>query len=267
VITSLAKTAGACLLALTALFGCATATAPDGLPRDRVTTSDQPDADRRARVRLELAGGYYSRGQFETALDEVKQALAVKPDLGEALNLRGLIYSALGDERLAEESFRRALQVNPRDADAMHNYAWFMCQRQRYPEAIAMFQQAVAQPQYSALARSQMALGVCQGRAGALADAERSLSRSYELDPTNPATAVNLSDVLYRRGEFERARFYIRRVNSITDLSSAQTLWLAARIERKLGNTSAVRDFGQQLRNRFPQSSEALAYERGRFDE
>jgi type IV pilus assembly protein PilF len=248
------------------MLGCA---APEGEPtgRDRVTASDQTDADRRARTRLELASAYYGRGQYETALDEVKQALTAKPDLWEGWNLRGLIYATLGDDRLAEDSFKRALQLNPRDGDTMHNYAWFLCQRQRYPESIPLFQRAINQPQYASVSRSLMTLGVCQARAGALAEAERSLSRAYELDSGNAITGVNLSEVLYQRGEYERARFYIQRVNAMTDVANAQTLWLAARIENKLGNARGAREFGQQLRNRFPQSPEALLYDRGRFDE
>lgn len=262
----LSASLAAALGAAVAILGCA-APAGETLERDHVTASDQTDADRRARVRLELASAYYGRNQYETALDEVKQALVAKPDLWEAWNLRGLIYVSLGDDRLAEDSFKRAMQLNPRDGDTMHNYAWFLCQRQRYPESIALFQKAIAQPQYGSVSRSLMTLGVCQARAGALADAERSLSRAYELDPSNPITGVNLSEVLYLRGEYERARFYIRRVNAMPDVTNAQTLWLAARIENKLGNARGARDLGQQLRNRFPQSPEALAYDRGRFDE
>jgi type IV pilus assembly protein PilF len=78
---------------------------------------------------------------------------------------------------------------------------------------------------------------------------------------------LNLADVLYKRGEFERARFYIRRVNQREEISNAQTLWLALRIENRMGNRSGVDDYGRQLRNRFPQASETLAYERGRFDD
>jgi hypothetical protein len=51
---------------------------------------------------------------------------------------------------------------------------------------------------------------VCQARAGLWAQAERTLSRSFELDPANPVTAFNLAEVLLRRGELERARFYVR---------------------------------------------------------
>jgi type IV pilus assembly protein PilF len=231
------------------------------------TATDPTDAEKRAAVRLELAGGYFSRGQFTTALDEIKLALAAKPDMGAAHNMRGLVYAAMGEDRLAEESFERAMTLNPRDADAMHNRAWFKCQRGQYDDADRLFEQAIATPQYRDLARSLMAQGICNFRAGRLVPAEQKLLRAYEVDPTNPTTAYNLADVLYRRAELERARFYIRRVNDRDELSNAQTLWLAARIENKAGNRNAVEIFGRQLRARFPQSPEAQAYDSGRFNE
>jgi type IV pilus assembly protein PilF len=257
------------LCAATLLAACA---APGGAPAGAGaegprTASDQTDADRRAAVRIELASLHYSRGQLETALDEIKLALAAKPDLGAAFSLRGLVYASMGEEALAEDSFARALQINPRDADTMHNRAWFLCQRNRFAEADRLFEQALTVPQYRGAQRTYMAQGICHARAGTLDEAERKLSRAYELDPSNPTTALNLSEVLYRRGEYERARFYIRRVNSREELSNAQTLWLALRIENRLGNRGGVEDFGRQLRNRFPQAPEALAYERGRFDD
>jgi type IV pilus assembly protein PilF len=231
------------------------------------TSSDPSDAEKRASVRLELAGGYFSRGQFNTALDEIKLALAAKPDMGAAHNMRGLVYAAMGEDRLAEDSFERAMSLNPRDADAMHNRAWFKCQRGQYDDADRLFEQAIATPQYLDLARSLMAQGICNFRSGRLVQAEQKLLRAYEVDPTNPTTAYNLADVLRRRGELERARFYIRRVNDRDELSNAQTLWLAARIEHQAGNRNAVEIFGRQLRARFPQSPEAQAYDGGRFND
>lgn len=228
---------------------------------------DPGDAEKRAAVRLELAGGYFSRGQFDTALEEIKQALAAKPDLGAAYNMRGLVYAAMGEDRLADESFERALALNPRDADAMHNRGWFMCQRGRYDEADRLFEQAIAQPQYRDQARSLAAQGLCYARAGKLAPAEQKLQRSFEVDPTNPNTTYNLAEVLYRRSDIERARFYIRRINASDEVSNAQTLWLAVKIEQRAGNRSGVETFGRQLRARFPLSPEARAYEQGRFND
>ncbi|WP_140625834.1 type IV pilus biogenesis/stability protein PilW [Methylibium rhizosphaerae] len=240
---------------------------PTGSSPDLSTASDQTDAQKRARIRLELASAYYSQGQTNTALDELKQALAADPNSAEAYNLRGLIYTTLNDDALAEESFRRALQLNARDGSAMHNYAWFLCQRRRFPEADRMFEQAVGQPQYRGVTVTLLAQGVCQSRAGRPAEAEKTLLRSYELDPGNPATAVNLADLFYRKGEYERARFYVRRVNNNPELSNAETLWLAARIENRLGNRQGANDLGSQLRSRYPRSREAAAFEQGRFNE
>ncbi len=255
---------GLALLGL--LAGCAGAPQAEA-PREIRTASDQSDAERRARVRLELAGLYLARGQAATALDEVKQALAAKPDMPEALSLRGLAYAALGEPRLAEDSFQRSLQLAPRDPDLTHNYGWFLCQQRRWADADAQFQRALEQPQYRESMRTLLAQGVCQARAGQWEAAERTLSRSYELDPANPVTAYNLAEVLLRRGELERARFYVGRINADPQLASAQSLWLAARIERRLGNPDAVRDYGRLLRDRFPQSTESLQFERGRFDD
>jgi type IV pilus assembly protein PilF len=202
-----------------------------------------------------------------TALDQVKLALQADPNLSEAYSLRGLIYANLGDDKLAEESFRRALQLNPRDADAMQNFGYYLCQKKRYPEASAMFDRALAVPQYRDQSRTLLTKGVCEAFAGQLAESEATLTKAYQLDPSNPATAVNLSEVLYRRGDYERARFYIRRVNAVPAFTGSQTLWLAARIEQRLGNRAGAQEYGEQLRSRFPNSREASSYERGQFDE
>lgn len=265
---------GVVLIALV-VSACVSAgsTTVTGLPstsnesKDRVTASDESDASKRARVRLDLASAYFGRGQTTVALDEVKLSIAADPTVAAAFNLRGLIYASLGDEKLAEESFRRALQLNSRDADSMQNFAWYLCQQKRYTEANSLFEQALAVPQYRDSLRTQLAKGVCLARAGQWAQAEQALQRAYELDPSNPSTTMNLAEVLYRRGEADRARFYILRVNSVPEVVNAQTLWLAARIEKKLGNAQGVADAGEQLRNRFPQSLEAKAYERSQFDD
>ena len=253
-------------LTLTALFSGCVSNRPVER-RDAPMLSDPADLDRRARVRLELAAAYFGRGQANTALEEVNQALAARSDLPDAYNLRGLIYASLNDAALAEDSFRRALQLNSRNPDTLHNYGWFLCQQRRYKDAEAQFQSALAAPGYSNAARSLMAQGICQARANQWADAERSLSRAYEMDPSSLATAVNLAEVLYRQGDLERARFYIRRVTTQEAQPSAQTLWLAIRIENRLGQLNQVRTLGAQLKQAFPQAPEALLFDRGRFDE
>lgn len=233
---------------------------------DLTTESDEPDLRRRARLRLELASGYFEQGQINVALDELKQALVLDPGFADAYNLRGLVYMRLNDIALAEDSFRRALSLNPKDADVAHNYGWLLCQQARYRESTQLFEQAIANPIYTGQAKSLMAQGVCQVRAGQQAEAEKSFLRSYQIDAGNPLTGYNLSNLLYERGDLSRAQFYIRRLNN-SELANAETLWLGIKVEQKLNNRDVVVQLGEQLKKRYSQSREAGAYSRGAFNE
>ncbi len=252
------------LVALTGLSGCASGAPGSG--EDIVTDSDEPAIRKRARTRLQLASGYFEQGQTTVALDEVKQALTIDPDFPDAYNLRGLIYLRLNDMRLAEESFRRALAISPNDADVLHNYGWLLCQQGKYTESVQTFTQALANPTYGGRAKTWLAKGVCQIKAGRPLDAEQSLVKSYELDAGNPVTGYNLATVLYQRGDAARAQFYIRRINN-SELANAETLWLGIKVEQRMGNRLARDQLVTQLRSRYPRSRELGSFERGAFNE
>lgn len=260
----------ACLLLLTLVGLSACASGGSGYDTSRgeeiVTDSDEPEVRKRAKIRMQLAVGYFEQGQTTVALDEIKQALVTDPGFAEAFNLRGLIYMRLNDMRLAEESFRRAMALNPKDANVLHNYGWMLCQQTRYNEAVQAFSQAIANPTYGGRAKTWMTLGLCQVRAEKRLEAERSLEKSYELDAGNPITGYNLSLLLYQRNELSRAQFYIRRLNN-SELANVESLWLGIKVEQGLKNTEAVQQLAGQLRKRYPQSRELTAFERGAFNE
>jgi type IV pilus assembly protein PilF len=257
-----------CLVAVLASLGLLSAcgNVPMSAEQTVVTESDEPEARKRARIRLELASGYFEQGQTEVALDEVKQSLVADPTYVPAHVFRGLVFMRLNDMRLAEDSFRRALQLNPRDPDALHNYGWFVCQQGQLAQAVDFFNRALSSPVYGGQAKTLLAKGVCQLRANQKPEAEGSLARSYELDPSNPITAFNLANLLYGRGELARAQFIIRRLNN-SELANAETLWLGIRVEQRLGDTVASGQLAQQLQRRFAQSPEWASYQRGAFYE
>lgn len=241
--------------------------APGAAGRDIATQSDETEQRRRARIRLELAAAYYARGDLKTALDEVKQVLAQDDSFSDAMELRGLIYDLMGEPALAEDSFRRAAQMDPRNGSVLHNHGWYLCRNQRYAEADALFDRALNLPSSVPQAKTMLVKGVCQMRNGRMAEAEKTLARAYELDPSNPAAAFNLARSLHANGKFERARFYVRRVNNVPEQANPESLWLGIRIEQKLHNTAERDELATLLRSKFPNSREATALELGRFDD
>lgn len=250
----------------TLLAGCAAPQRDPEASAEIVTPSAESETRKRARIRLELASDYFGAGKTEVALDEVGKVLQLDSEFGQAWNLRGLIFMRLGDNRAAEDSFRRAISLNPRDADAHHNYGWLECQTGRYPAAIADFQKALANPIYAGRSKSLMAMGICQARAGQLDEAEKTLTHSYELDAGNPITGYNLAKLLYDRGDFKRSQFYIRRINN-SELANAESLWLGIKVERHLQDTEAMSQLGEALRHRFPDSRQRASLDRKAFDE
>ncbi len=251
------------------LSSCAIQPGFDGAKSTRaeiVTDSDESSDRKRARIRVELAAGYFEQGKTNIALDEIKLAIGADPTFSDAYSLRGLVYMRLNDFAFAEESFNKALSVKPNDANVFHNLGWMKCQQGLFSQSLVYFSKALNNPQYGERAKTLMTQGLCQVRAGQRKDAEASLLKSYEYDAGNPVTGYNLANLLYQDKDFVRSRFYIRRINN-SELANAETLWLGIKVERQLGNPDAAGQLASQLEKRFTQSKELAAYRRGDFNE
>lgn len=256
----------ACMLVLNFISGCETRTKTPSAGVDLTTASDETDMQKRAKIRLELALGYLEQGQPSIALDEVKLAIAANPSSADAFSLRGLIYMRLNDFGLARDSFNRATLLNPRDGNIFHNLGWLACQESRFNESITNFDKALTITGYLGQAKTHLTKGICLLRSGNAGQAENSFLRSFELDTSNPIAAFNLANLLYKRNDLIRSQFYIRRLNS-NELVNAESLWLATKIEKKLGNQQGVQQLSDRLRKEFPNSREFGFLERGAFNE
>ncbi|MGS0742551.1 type IV pilus biogenesis/stability protein PilW [Glaciimonas sp. GG7] len=257
---------------LALLSGCATQSG-GGFTKDESearrelpTNSDLTDAQRRARIRLELAVGYYGHGQLEVALDEVKQAISADPELADAYSMRGLIYMDMGETGLADDNLQRALKLTPNNPDLANNYGWFLCQNGREKESIAYFQRALKSRSYLSPAKALTNAGVCSLKMKERTDAERYFLHAFQFDASNPLTNANLALLSVEHNDAERARFYMGLVTKV-DVLGANVLWLAIKVEHKLGDRVAEKNLVAQLRQRYPGSAEYASYQRGVFDE
>jgi type IV pilus assembly protein PilF len=223
------------------------------------------DPRARAKSHTELAAAYYQRSNLGVALEELRIATAADPGYAPAHSLLGLVYMDLKEQSLAAQSFERALNLAPNDGDINHNYGVFLCQTKREPDSIKYFMQAVKNPLYATPSRSWSAAGVCTLRTDRPKEAEQYFERALRLQPDEPAALLNLGQIRYKQGKMDQARLLVARYNKL-DQGSAESLWLALRIERKAGQKVAEQSFANQLRRRFPGSPEYQALQRGNFD-
>ena len=200
------------------------------------------------------------------ALDELRIATAADPSYAPAYSLLGLVYMELREESLAAQSFERALA--PR-ADRRRHQPQLRPGSCARPSAsrtsVKYFMQAVKNPLYATPWRSYSAAGVCTLRTGKPKEAEQYFERALRLQPDERAALLNLGQIRYKQGKIDEARRLVARYNKL-DEPSAESLWLALRIERKSGERVAEQSYANQLRRRFPGSPEYQALQRGSFD-
>jgi type IV pilus assembly protein PilF len=257
----------ACAFALSLLAACA---GTGGASRELKTASDQTPSEKRAEIRLELAIGYYQDGKYEIALDEIKQAIAADPDSADAYGVRALIYTAMGETALADDNYQRALKYAPRNPDLANNYGAFLCQSANKPDqAMPYFESALGNRAYQSPVNALVNAGNCSLKVKRYDAAERYLLDALRYNPDLAATNGGLARVYYERRDYQRAGFFINRLTAATKLDtlSADVLWLALRVQHKLGDRTLEASLAAQLRRRFPGSAEFAAFERGVFDE
>jgi type IV pilus assembly protein PilF len=98
-----------------------------------------------------------------------------------------------------------------------------------------------------------------------LKDAEAFFERALKFEPDEAASLVGLGQIRYRQGNIGEARKLVTRYNKLVTPTS-ESLWLAVRIERRMGERLQEQAFANQLRRRYPDSREFQALQRGQYD-
>ncbi len=260
-----------CLLPLlfaALVAGCAgggsSPTEPE-LSQSQADITQTGDARNRARTNTELAALYYERGNLGVALEVLRTATGADPSYAPAHGMLGIVYMDLRENVLAQQSFERALRYAPNDPDINHNYGWFLCQTGKEAESTRYFLQAVRNPLYATPAKSYSSAGQCALRKDNLKDAADFFGRALKLEPDEPNALLMLAGIQYRSGQMEEARKLISRYGRVVE-PNAEGLWLAIRIERKVGDRAAENSYANQLRRRFPSSREYQQMQRGDYD-
>ena len=248
--------------------GCATPEAGSTIdPQADAGTivGEMGDPRNRAKVHTELAALYYNRGAMAVALEELRIAAQADPGYATTYSMFGLVYTELREPKLAQQNFERALRISPNDPDINHNFGLYLCQTSRESDSIKYFLQAVRNPLYPTPWRSYSAAGACSMRLNNVKQADEFYQRALKLEPDDPASLLPLGQIRYQQGSLEEARKLVARYNKLVS-PTAESLWLALRIERRAGARTAEQAFATQLRRRFPGSPEYQALQRRQFD-
>jgi type IV pilus assembly protein PilF len=237
---------------------------PDLRPQSTGTSSSTSPLER-AKIHTELGVGYYENGQLGVALEELNVAVAADKGYAPAYNALGLVYMELKEDDKAERNFRQALKIDPGNSEAKNNYGLFLCQRGRTSDGIRQLLDALKNPLYSTPDIAYKNAGLCARKAGDTKTAEEYFIKALKLNPRQPQALYSMAEVAYLRDDYAGAKRYMTRYLAEVETAGPEALWLGARIENRLGDRTALANYGQQLRRRYPSSPETKAFLEGRF--
>ena len=233
---------------------------------DEKMVAGNPDIQRRVSIRMQLAVDYFKEGQFKLALEEIRNVISLSPQFADAYSLRALIQMEMSDPQRAEENFLHALKLDPSNSEIRNNYAWFLCQNGREKQVLPLYDRILLDRSYPTPIKAMLSAGVCSLRMKDITNAEKYFLMAFQEQPNNPSVNANLAKVYYDKAQFEKARPYIQRVLK-EEIFAADVLWIAIKIDHKLGDQASVNGLGTQLRRRHPNSREFALFQKGAFNE
>ncbi len=232
------------LLGVTLLVSCVTTTTS--------SIGSSASSEEAARLNMDLGISYLRRGDYDEAIFKLKKSIQDEPNNPTAHRALGLAYEELGDSQGAEKEYRIAVRQGPDDADALNQLASFLCMRGDKSEAQKLFDRAVNIPLYKDRAMLYVNAGTCIKNYD-LAQAENYLRNALALRPDYPVALFQLGEVAYASENYLQARAFLERYVAVSS-STADSLWLAYRVEVAMNDPVSAKTFADQLLKKFPAS-------------
>lgn len=224
------------------------------------------DPRRKAQAHAELGKAYLESGRFAVALEEAQMAITSDPGYAPGHSLLGAVHLALDEKPQALGAFEQAHRLAPNDGEINNYYGWTLCLLGRQKDAIPYFMTAVKNPLYTYPTRPLTNAGLCSMQVKDYQGALGYLRRAVQADTSNVQAVYLLAETNYHLGNNQEAQRLIEEVKRMLDPPNAATLWLALRIERRLGDHAAEQRDANELRKRFAGSPEHQALIQGRYD-
>lgn len=139
--------------------------------------------------------GYNFNKQYDKAVNAIERATDMTPEentgeLAGMYAILGDIYNSTKEYKLSDENFDKALKLDPENPTTLNNYAYYLSERNER-----------------------------------LDDAKKMSEKSLELVPDMPTFLDTYGWILYKKGDYKKAKDYIEKAIEKEDEAASATLW------------------------------------------
>lgn len=230
-----------------------------------VTTGDiNPMSTKEGRAKavdayVQLGVGYLQQGSTERAKDPLQKALDIDSSNADANAALAMVFQIEMEPELAEKYYRRALSESDNAPRILNNYASFLFEQQRYPEALEYFQKAAADIMYSGRSRVYENLGLTALKLGQREQAQKYFQKGLRLDPTQTRSLLEVGIMAYEDKQYVPAHEYYTRYMK-TGEQNPRSLLLGIRLAVIFEERDVAASDALQLKRLYPASAEYQQY-------
>lgn len=201
----------------------------------------------------ELGLAYLRQGRDQMAMEKLRKAVEQDPKNAQAHHYLAVLYQKLGENDKADQAYWKALRYAPKDPNLLNNYGAFLCGQGKYDRAIRLFRKVLEDPLYPARQAVYENIGLCAQQKGDLKLAEEYLRKSLKANPRAPKSLLALGQIRFDQGDAAAARQYLYDYLAVAR-HNAESLWLGVLLAAKTGNKDRLASYKLLLKGKFPDS-------------
>jgi type IV pilus biogenesis/stability protein PilW len=213
-----------------------------------------------AATRISLGLGYLKMGNMTQAKLNLEKAKTFSPELVQVHTAFAHYYEVVGENELTSQSYEKALSINANDADTLNNYGVFLCRQNKVAAAEVQFLKAIAVPSYLLVAQSYENLASCYLQIDDFIKAELYLDKAIDHSPNSTSTLLQMVRLQYAKADYAEAKRFQQKFERHTRRFTSDSLALAFKVYKKLGQRRTAQNYGAMLVKMYPQSWESKQY-------
>ncbi len=228
----------------------------DNSNHGRKEIAEEADKNSAEMMNVQLGVGYLQRGKegdIKNALKKFKHALEINPKFALAHSMLANTYDRMGLFDSAQKHYKLSYKYNNDNPDITNNYANFLCQRGKYKESIALYEEVVNNPQYKTPASAYENAGVCAKEGRDQIKAEQFFRKALEINPKSPNSLYFLMNFYLESNNYMKARAFLQRLEQVVN-PSAEMLTAGYTIEKALKHNDLAENYLQKLQKQYPRS-------------
>jgi type IV pilus biogenesis/stability protein PilW len=161
---------------------------------------------------LRLGEVQFNQGKTLQAIESLKKAISLDPRQAEAEYLLGIVYLSASEYKSAQEHFKEAVRIDPYFTDAHNNLGVVYKEMKVYDRALDEFQTALKDKSYATPQKIYANMGHLYLAQGNSAEAMRSFQQAVAIKPDYLMGILGLGQAYQMSGRSDLAQKEFQRV-------------------------------------------------------